>query len=153
MRKSATPRILSRVGNLGGDGCWTWEGGLHKGYGTALDETGRSTKVHRIVYRWLVGPIPEGLTLDHLCRNRACVRPSHLEPVTVRENILRGVGPTAREARKTHCKWGHEFSAENTRWDKLGRRCGICHTRRGAERNERLRGKRPSRARTTEVER
>lgn len=71
------------------DGCWTWLGRLHNGYGY-LKQHGRDVAAMRLIYEWLVGPIPDGLDLDHLCRNRACVRPDHLEPVTRTENLRRG---------------------------------------------------------------
>lgn len=80
------------------------------------------------------GPIPAGLTLDHLCRVRACVNPAHLEPVTLAENKRRGESPAARKARQTHCMRGHEFTPENTirRKDRrgrgilTGRECRVC---------------------------
>jgi len=75
---------------------------------------GRTEKAHRVAYYCSHGPIPEGLVLDHLCRNRGCVNPSHLEPVTNWENVLRGVNFVAGLARQTHCKRGHEFTPENT---------------------------------------
>jgi hypothetical protein len=75
---------------------------------------GKTVKATRYGYAALVGPIPEGLQLDHLCRVRRCVRPDHLELVTSRENSLRGIGPAAINARKTHCSKGHPYDAENT---------------------------------------
>lgn len=90
--------------------------------------------VHRLAYvRW-VGPIPDGLELDHLCRVRSCCRPSHLEAVTHRENTLRSpITPAARNAKKTHCDYGHEFTVENTyRMRAGGRSCRACIARRKA---------------------
>ena len=90
--------------------CWVWTAWrIKNGYGRIQLTSRKPALAHRAVYEILVGPIPEGLTLDHLCRNRACVNPSHLEPVTMRENALRGIGPTAINARKTHCPKGHPF--------------------------------------------
>ena len=85
------------------DGCWRWLGAPNAGgYGT-MKIQGRSYVATRLGYEWLVGPIAEGLQIDHLCRNRLCVRPSHLEPVSSRENTLRGRTLAAAEVRKTHC--------------------------------------------------
>lgn len=95
------------------NGCWNWTGYLGTGYGL-FRLNGRAERAHRLSYSWLVSPIEKSLVLDHLCRNRACVNPAHLEPVSFRENILRGVGPTAINARKTHCAHGHPYSEENT---------------------------------------
>lgn len=89
------------------DTCWLWTGGKNtSGYGQC--SVGRGTQVaHRIVYEALVGPIPNGLTLDHLCRVRHCVNPAHMEPVTKGENTRRG------KAAKTHCNRGHPLSGDN----------------------------------------
>lgn len=83
---------------------------------------------HRYVYEMLRGAIPDGFTLDHLCRNRACVEVTHLEPVTARENTARGNSPTAVNARKTHCTQGHPLEDGNLVPRKDGnRRCLTCH--------------------------
>lgn len=108
-------------------GCWEWTAFRNwDGYGTFWDE-GRMFMAHRWSYGRFVGPIPEGLTLDHLCRVRHCVNPVHLEPVTQHENLLRGNTPAAVNARKTHCIHGHEFTPENTALTVDGRReCREC---------------------------
>lgn len=119
-------------------GCWEWSGGRDThGYSQwGLDR--RSAGAHRWAYEHFVGPIPDGLVIDHLCRNRACVNPAHLEPVSNVENIRRGVSPPALNARKTHCGNGHEFTPENTRVNRSGdracRACGREASRRYRER-------------------
>lgn len=109
-------------------GCVEFTGALDSlGYARVIKDS-RSQMVHRLAYELCVGPIPDGLTIDHLCRNRACVNPGHLEPVTHRENVLRSNNPAAINARKTHCKHGHEFTEENTLVSKNGRnrQCRKC---------------------------
>lgn len=101
-------------------GCWLWTGYQHPtGYGRLftgwrLGRKPTTVTAHRLVYELVKGPVPEGLCLDHLCRVRCCVNPDHLEPVTQAENNSRGVSLSALNARKMHCKRGHEFSPENT---------------------------------------
>lgn len=100
-------------------GCWVWQGWrvtprrIYGGFTTRLLTT-RNWLAHRLSYELHKGPIPEGLHVDHVCRNTLCVNPDHLEAVTVRENILRSEASSAQRARQTHCKRGHEFTEENT---------------------------------------
>lgn len=110
------------------EGCWQWTAYKNAdGYGMFSAHHGRPERAHRVAYRLFVGPIPPGLELDHLCRNRACVNPAHLEPVEKRENIMRGVGRGAKNATKTHCRNGHEYTPENTYTTSRGwRACRTC---------------------------
>lgn len=108
--------------------CWIWTGSqsVHDfgNYGT-LWINGKSREYcHRISYIIHNGKIPSGLQLDHLCRNTLCCNPKHLEAVSCRENVLRGIGPAAVRAKATHCVHGHEFSENNTKISKSGHR--IC---------------------------
>lgn len=119
------------------DTCWLWRASLsHNGYG-AFQYDGRPRPAHRYSYELLVGPIPEGLEIDHLCRVRHCVNPDHLEAVTHLENVRRGVYAempvlTRINAEKTHCKRGHPLSGdnlivrENARSGKIRRQCRTC---------------------------
>jgi hypothetical protein len=113
------------------NGCWEWTAAKQKGYGTISVGTrpgGGSivARAHRLVYEMAIGPIPSGLEPDHLCRNRACVNPWHLEPVTHLVNVQRGPNPRSLQ---THCKHGHEFTPDNTICRAKNRRgcraCGI----------------------------
>lgn len=111
--------------------CWLWTGATDThGYGQITIDYKRK-KAHRVAYELVVGPIPEGASLDHLCRNPPCVRPDHLEPVTHAENVRRGaagIKALLRASLQTHCKYGHEFTPENTRLDARGCRvCRACH--------------------------
>ena len=104
-------------------GCIRWIGNqAGAGYGYF-----RSRGAHRWAYEHFVGPIGEGLTIDHLCRNRLCINPLHLEAVTQGENVLRGNTVAAKNKAKTHCKNGHKFSIANTYKGRIGRSCRECH--------------------------
>jgi hypothetical protein len=108
------------------NGCWNWAGYVTaRGYGRAQVKA-RFYPIHRLVWMELRGPIPDGLELDHLCRNRICVNPAHLEPVTNRENNLRGFSPAAVNARKTACKAGHPLSGDNLKMRRGKRECKEC---------------------------
>lgn len=128
------------------NGCWRWQGHLAKktGYATfgyGVEGTRYATPAHRAVYEALVGPIPQGLTIDHLCRNTGCVNPEHLEPVTMAENLRRGESPSALNGRKTVCKRGHDLVPRpgTDKW----RLCAICR-----EENQRKRRARKPKAST-----
>ena len=111
--------------------CWKWRGSKLSGY-ASFSLGGRLRPAHRIAFVMKCGEIPAGLQLDHLCRVPACVNPDHLEPVTARENILRGEGMAARWARRDTCNAGHPLTTKNLlRLDpKQGRRCLACHNAR-----------------------
>lgn len=119
------------------DGCWLWTGAKSRGYGRFVISQRPTVCVaaHRMAYELSVGPISDGLTIDHLCRNKACVNPAHLEPVTLAVNVLRNSGPSAINAAKTHCSNGHEFTEENTYVYASGfhegaRKCRACEQER-----------------------
>lgn len=108
------------------DNCWTWKGAKSNGYGL-FGYNGKVIPAHRFAYELLKRKIPEGFVLDHLCRNHSCVNPDHLEITTDKINILRGIGACAKNAIKTHCKRGHEFTEESTHLCTSGsRRCRTC---------------------------
>lgn len=98
-------RFWLKVNRTGG--CWLWTAAVSTGGYGRVHWDGKLRQAHRVAYELEVGPIPEGLELDHLCRVRRCVRPDHLEPVSGKVNKLRGVSPSADHARKTHCDAGH----------------------------------------------
>ena len=102
--------------------CWLWTGeSTEDGY-ASIERNRKHIRVHRMVYEAVVGPIPSGLVTDHLCRVRACINPSHLEPVTRLENFRRGFSHIAMNGRKAHCKRGHPFDIPNTRLKRGGGR-------------------------------
>ena len=123
-------------------GCWLWAAGKDRdGYGGFRMGSG-NTRAHRTAYQHLVGEIAAGLVIDHLCRVRSCVNPAHLEPVANKVNVLRGVGPCAVNAQKTHCIHGHELTDDNiSPWNLPKRNCLICMRATRARYLERLAAK------------
>lgn len=142
---NAIDRFMSHVEMVTESGCWIWIGAMSRyGYGVTFHPKQPGEKypvrqaAHRKAYELFTGPIPEGLDLDHLCRVRCCVNPLHLEPVTRAENLHRGnlvgqgtlIGSAAGAlawSSRTHCKHGHEYTEQNTRWYRGKRRCRSCH--------------------------
>ena len=123
------------------EGCWVWMASLTaQGYGQISGKplTQSPLLAHRVSWEFANGPIPTSMQIDHLCRNRRCVNPSHMEVVDNRTNTLRGIGLTAVNARKTVCKRGHQLSAENVRIWRGMRFCLQCCVIRAAERRRRL---------------
>ena len=136
MRKPIEDRFWNRVRRSSEDECWVWTGATTGGHPPDLrygsmgayraDGSRSSILVHRLAYELQVGPIPAGMTIDHLCRNPLCVNPRHLEAVTMAENLRRGNGFSALNSRKTHCPKGHPYDEANTRLYKGYRYCRAC---------------------------
>ncbi len=119
-------RFRAKVAIRGADECWEWLASVTNGGYGRYRLPGRHVTAHRFGYERAMGAIPEGLDLDHLCRNRRCVNPRHLEPVSERENTLRGESFAAVNARKTHCHRGHPLSGDNVYvWHRM-RACRTC---------------------------
>lgn len=122
-----------------GTDCWLWTGAVNsKGYPTVGNRKGSSMLVHRSIYEQVVGPIPDGLTIDHLCRVKLCINPAHLEPVTRAENNRRARSLDGL----THCSKGHELTAETlyeitTRHGYKRRECRLCRATQARRRHER----------------
>ena len=126
-RMLAAERALGRLDTSDPEACWLWPGATNgKGYGMARAGA-RVVRVHRLIYEHLVGPVPEGLQLDHTCRQRGCCNPRHMEPVTNRENGRRGI----KGELTTHCPQGHPYDDANTYVTPRGhRKCRACNRAR-----------------------
>lgn len=140
------PRFAAEVAAPSASACWEWVGArLDRGYGVMGRPGGGSRLAHRISYEVFVGPIPDGLTIDHLCRNTWCVNPAHLEPVSQGENVRRGdagLETGARQRAKTHCPAGHAYTGENTRVDRHGKRsCLTCERTGDRDRKRAMRAR------------
>ena len=118
-------RFWKKVERSGG--CWNWLGYRDRdGYGR-VGINGKVLGAHRVAYELMIGPVPSGAELDHLCRNRHCVNPAHLEAVTHKENMLRGAGVGSENAAKDRCVKGHLFDEKNTYLRPIGgRNCRAC---------------------------
>ena len=142
---SIEERFWPKVDVRGPDECWPWLASKQSaGYGQIAVGRGHAPLLaHRVAYELVVGPIPAGLTIDHVkargCTRKDCVNPAHLEPVTQRENVLRSDNACAVNARKTHCHRGHEFTVENTTLRGGTRACRICEKARWARNNAKRR--------------
>lgn len=127
VRGTPRQRFMARVEHPHWQLCWRWLGSRSAdGYGRFSLTARKRVYAHRWLYELVRGPLPPGLQLDHLCHNRSCVNPAHLEPVTARENTLRGRGVAALHARKTRCARGHAFTPTNTIRYGPGRRWRDC---------------------------
>ena len=131
-----------------GTNCWLWTASKYdNGYGKYWFH-GRMVRAHRVAYQLLIGNIPEGFTIDHLCRNRSCVNAlTHMEVVTPGVNTLRGNGVSGINARKSYCPKGHPYDLLNTEWRKGNRHCRLCEKQRIRKKKSRAAYSRAYRAR------
>lgn len=121
------------------NGCWDWTGNKNRqGYGR-VPFRGRVVVPHRLLHQTIFGEITPGLVSDHICENKSCVNPKHIEPVTSKENIYRGCAPPSINIRKTHCASGHKFTTENTYISRGMRACRTCNMLKERRKRARLR--------------
>ncbi len=148
--RSRDDRFWQKVDKVAPDGCWIWTAAkTGNGYGLFTNEDGRLVVAHRWLYERLYGPLPARSVVHHRCHNRACVNPAHLEPITNRENVLEGDGPSAANALKTHCPNGHPYEGDNLYVDRSGRRhCRTCRRESDQRRRDASRTMPHSRDRT-----
>ncbi len=123
--RTAIERFLQKI-NVADSGCWVWTASLGQKRYAQFGLNYKMILGHRFIYEYYHGQICPDLTIDHLCRNRKCVNPIHLEQVTQKVNVLRGIGLCAVNARKTHCPQGHEYNNENTYINQGYRYCKTC---------------------------
>jgi hypothetical protein len=138
-------KLWSLVDRNGPGGCWSLRRKLSESGYALFTANGVTAYAHRTVYELVKGRIPDGRELDHVCRNRWCVNPDHLEPVQPRENIMRGEGICARNSWKTHCANGHLLTVDNVivksknNGRNLSRQCRTCRLAQDASYRERRR--------------
>lgn len=141
-KKLGWPENMLHFLEIDSNGCYVLTHGRPRGRTgeyRSVTKDSHEVAAHTAVYEWVVGPLPEGMVLDHLCKNPVCVHPDHLEPVTPFQNNMRSDSPTAVNARKTHCQNGHEFNEENTALNGDGSRyCRPCRNEWQRARRARL---------------
>ena len=128
MKRNEEDRFWEKV-QIQTNGCWEWTAAKDEEAYGFFRAGGKQVRAHRWAYEYCIGLIPPGLEPDHLCRNRSCVNPWHMEPVTNIVNILRGNGQGAINARKTHCKKGHPLAGDNLGIQSDGKKryCVTCY--------------------------
>jgi hypothetical protein len=143
-------RFVGKIARDDGTGCWLWTAGISPAGYAQFRYDGKKQNAHRFSYEAFVGPILDGVHIDHLCRVRHCVNPAHLEAVTCHENVMRGEGVAAINARKTHCPRGHALTPGNLVkfLERAGQRtclkCNRDYHREWQRKNYKSRGKRVS---------